>query len=31
MDQNLKEHYLKTSTYTCAGPYKDYFKSLDEG
>lgn len=28
MDQKLKEHYLRTGTYTYAGPYSEYFKGL---
>lgn len=29
-EQKITEHYLKTGTYTYAGPYKDYFKTLPD-
>lgn len=31
MDQKLKEHYLRTGTFTYAGPYLEYFKGLPGG
>lgn len=30
MDEKLKQHYLSTGTYTYAGAYYDYFRSLPD-
>lgn len=30
MEKNILEHYKKTGTYTYAGPYGDYFRSLPD-
>jgi len=30
MNQSILNHYLETGTYTYAGPYADYFKSLPD-
>jgi len=30
MDKKILDHYLRTGTYTYAGPYADYFRSLPD-
>ncbi len=30
MEENILEHYRKTSTYTYAGAYGEYFRSLPD-
>ncbi|MDF2944190.1 MAG: hypothetical protein K0S01_3048 [Herbinix sp.] len=30
MNKKLKQHYLETGSYTYAGLYKEYFKSLPD-